>query len=156
MSEAYVKSLNAIASDKKLKNWARFMHLHAWFRYCCRLNNHGKQVLFHPPPHLQAKLESKWWNTSADGLQSLVEKISTPSPLMLGRWLCTMHPRRDSIKALGPFIPLYWVAFLFQMCVDFSAKKPRVCQTTHFIIIFFGSQCVKKSLIHMRMYLATD
>ena len=34
---------NAIASDKKLKNWARFMHLHAWFRYCCRLNNHGSK-----------------------------------------------------------------------------------------------------------------
>ena len=101
-----------------------------------------------------------WWASGEILLQMVSSlwwrKFQRRRLSMLGRWLCTMHPRRDSIKALGPFIPLYWVAFLFKICVDFSAKKPRVCQTTHIIIIFFGSQCVKKSLIHMRMYLATD
>ena len=104
-------------------------------------------MLFYPSPHLQAKLRSKWGNSSAEGLQSLVEKISTPSPLMfIGRWVFTMHPRRDSIKALGPFIPLYWVAFLFKMCVDFSAKKAEsLSDHTYHYHFFRFSMCKEVS-----------
>ena len=57
-----------------------------------------------------------------------------------------MHPRRDSIKALGPFIPLYWVAFLFKMCVDFSAKKAEsLSDHTYHYHFFRFSMCKEVS-----------